>query len=326
MGWFRKRDEKTKHQYFEERLSAYLDGELSPRERDAVDGHLATCQDCQWNLVTLKQTVQWTRELPTVSVPRVFTVPVPAQPVPKRRWRWTVPALQAATALVAVLLFAVVAGDFLVTGPMEVFAPPPGAVSQEAPADMVAATAPLEEPRAVEQEKAVTTVVAEAEAVEKVAVAPSPQPEAELPAEGLHAEAEAAPPDVAREGGVGIQSSGTPVGETKEAGAAVESVSPAPSAPEPTMTEAAEYSVTPTPLPTEPPPTVTPTVAPTIVAEVQEPGAPEPWVGEQDSAPPETGRDRRTLWFGVAEIALGALLALLVVTTAFVMIRQRRAR
>jgi anti-sigma factor RsiW len=43
MSLFRKNDSKTEHQWVEERLSAYLDGELSSRERDAVEHHLARC-------------------------------------------------------------------------------------------------------------------------------------------------------------------------------------------------------------------------------------------------------------------------------------------
>ena len=35
----------TEHGYFEERLSAYLDGELTSREHEAVEHHLETCSD-----------------------------------------------------------------------------------------------------------------------------------------------------------------------------------------------------------------------------------------------------------------------------------------
>jgi hypothetical protein len=222
---------------------------------------------------------------------------------------------------VAVLLFAVVAGDFLVTSPTGVFT----GVSQEAPADVVASTAPMEEPRALEYEVE-STVVVEAEPAEKVALAPSPTPVAEqaLPAESLRADEEAAPTEAEGGGGVGVQSSGPPLGETEEAEAVAESVPPAPSASEPARTGVAEDQpvATPTPRPTEAPPTV----VPTAVAEVREPSAPEPWVGEEEAPQPEVHRDQRVLWFGVAELALGILFVLLVATTILVMIRQRRAR
>jgi anti-sigma factor RsiW len=116
MSWVRKRDEKTEHGYVEERLSAYLDGELTQQERSIVERHLAVCQDCRWNLDTLRQTVRWVQELPSVSVPRVFTIPVPAEPVRAPRRRWGVPLLQGATALVALMLVFVVAGDFVWNG------------------------------------------------------------------------------------------------------------------------------------------------------------------------------------------------------------------
>jgi hypothetical protein len=123
MSWLR-RGKQTEHRTIEEKLSAYLDGELLPMEREAVEQHLAVCPSCQWNLKTLRQTVQWTSELPMVRVPRTFTIPVPARPAPAvRRWRF-VPVLQGATALVALLLFFAVAGDAMLTDFRPVTTPP----------------------------------------------------------------------------------------------------------------------------------------------------------------------------------------------------------
>lgn len=123
MSLLKKNDGKTEHLWVEERLSAYLDDELSAKERTAVEHHLARCQDCQWNLRTLRQTVRLTQELPTVPVPRVFTIPAPAQEPVRARQRsrgrqrgWGLGLLQGATALVALLLVFAVAGDFMLTG------------------------------------------------------------------------------------------------------------------------------------------------------------------------------------------------------------------
>ncbi|MGC9333957.1 MAG: anti-sigma factor family protein, partial [Anaerolineae bacterium] len=117
MSWFGKRDKTTRHSYFEEKLSAYIDGELTPREQEGVKHHLATCPTCRWDLSTLEQTVQQVSELPTVQVPRAFTIPASAEPVRPTRRRWTLlPALQGATALVALLLVFAVAGDVMLTG------------------------------------------------------------------------------------------------------------------------------------------------------------------------------------------------------------------
>jgi hypothetical protein len=117
MSWFVKRDKTTRHSYFEERLSAYIDGELTPREQESVKQHLATCTTCRWNLSTLEQTVQRASELPTVQVPRAFTIPASVEPVRPTSRGWTLlPVLQGATALVALLLVFAVTGDVMLTG------------------------------------------------------------------------------------------------------------------------------------------------------------------------------------------------------------------
>jgi anti-sigma factor RsiW len=186
---FGKPDAKTEHTYFEERLSAYLDDELSPQEQAAVEEHLATCEACQWDLDTLRQTVQWTRELPTLTVPRVFTVPAPAEPerAARRRWR-LVPVMQGATALVALLLFFVVAGDYLLVG---------GFRQASAPeAMMVQATMPVEaevEAPAEEAVMVVETVEVEVAVVETVVV----EMEVAVEAEKVVAELTEAPAPVA---------------------------------------------------------------------------------------------------------------------------------
>lgn len=131
MSWLERRDRKTEHGYFKERLSAYLDGELLPRERAAVAQHLAGCSSCRWEVETLRQTVQWASEMPAVPLPRVFTIPAQAAPArARRRWRF-MPALQGATALVAALLFVAIAGEAMLTGSLPTLAPAPGS-SQEA--------------------------------------------------------------------------------------------------------------------------------------------------------------------------------------------------
>jgi hypothetical protein len=175
MSWFKQRDDTTEHSYFEERLSPYLDGELAPREQETVEQHLATCPACRWNLSTLRQTVQWAEELPTVQVPRVFTIP---EPVRASRRRWTLlPVLQGATALVALLLVFAVAGDAMLTG----FAPRSQselpAIQQPAP---VVETTMVEQTMAVEEEAAVM-VMGEKESEEQMpaAVAAPEEPPAE---------------------------------------------------------------------------------------------------------------------------------------------------
>jgi hypothetical protein len=186
MSRFGKRIGQTEHQYVAERLSAYLDGELPPSERSVVEHHVGACQSCQWDLATLRQSVQWTRELPTIPLPRAFTIPAPAQPRRAARRRWTfLPLLQGATALVALLLFFVVAGDVMFTGLLPSFAPRP-LDQQEQAVPAVAATQVVEEALKVE-----AAVESEAEVVieEAVAEAPrAPEPASAMPTEALLSE------------------------------------------------------------------------------------------------------------------------------------------
>jgi anti-sigma factor RsiW len=281
MSWVRKRNEKTEHGYVEERLSAYLDGELTQQEQGIVESHLAACQDCRWNLDTLRQTVQWVQELPSVPVPRVFTIPVPAQPARAPRRRWGVPLLQGATALVALMLVFVVAGDFVLTGSwlpaarevgLPLAAPggreaaPTVAAEPDAALQAVVETPEVEVTKQVELE--METVVEEA-AVEEVApaatVLESPAPEAAVPEspppEPAELPAPAAAPSIISERVLEAKATleapageGTAIAEAQTVVAKAEEVQTATPVPEPTV------------LPTEtgaPPPLPTPTAIPT---------------------------------------------------------------
>lgn len=185
MNWFRKQKKETEHRHFEEQLSAYLDGELLPREQEAVEQHLSTCPACRWHLKTLRQTVQWTSELPMVRVPRAFTIPVPARAAPAARRRGFLPVLQMATALVALFLFFVIAGDAMLTG-----FPLIGAHRAEPEMVQVEATAPVrvggaEAGDIVEEvaEKAVVETVVETVEVEKEVELMAPEAPAEAAVE-----------------------------------------------------------------------------------------------------------------------------------------------
>jgi len=172
MSWF-KSARTTEHGYFEERISAYLDGELTPQEYEAVEHHLETCPECQWELETLRQTTQWARELPKLTVPRVFTIPVAAEPerVARRRWNF-LPVLQGATALIAVLLVFAVGGDLLLNN-APVGRAPDAAYQQEVASIEMEATKivekaveePAAEPEMMVVETVVETVEVEGEAM-----------------------------------------------------------------------------------------------------------------------------------------------------------------
>jgi hypothetical protein len=104
---------KSEHQWVDESLSAYIDGELSPAEVERVEKHLEECSLCSESLTTLRQTVALVKELPLVPAPRSFAVR-PA--VVKARPSLAPPAwgyglLKGATALAALLLVLIVGSD-----------------------------------------------------------------------------------------------------------------------------------------------------------------------------------------------------------------------
>jgi anti-sigma factor RsiW len=52
-------------------LSEYLDGELAPAERRALEAHLLDCHDCRLDLATLSQTIDALHALPAEPTPRL---------------------------------------------------------------------------------------------------------------------------------------------------------------------------------------------------------------------------------------------------------------
>lgn len=87
-----------------ERLSDYLDDELPPAERSAVEAHLETCEECSAELAELRRVVYRARQLDDRLPQRdlwagiarqIGAAPVRAKPVP-RRWSFSLPQLAAA--------------------------------------------------------------------------------------------------------------------------------------------------------------------------------------------------------------------------------------
>jgi anti-sigma factor RsiW len=104
-----------------ETLSAYLDAELTAEERSAASAHLSACELCQTEFQSLRATTVLMRGLPEMRPARSFHL----GPEFAKNTRGAVgsswltrmlglmPALRAATAAVAMLLVVVVAGDVL---------------------------------------------------------------------------------------------------------------------------------------------------------------------------------------------------------------------
>jgi anti-sigma factor RsiW len=312
MSWFRQRDETTEHSYFEERLSAYIDGELAPREQESVEQHLTMCPACRWSVSTLRQTVQWTAELPTVQVPRVFTIPASAEPARAARRRWSMlPVLQGATALVALLLVFAVAGDFMFTG----FAP---RSQSELPA--VNMPAPVVETTVVEKQVAVTEVV-QGEIQEQPPAEPeeaAPMMLQVAPSQAITV-TEAASAD-AREMDETPMGGGVEGTDTASTGARAESPLPAGTPPPP----GAEMLVAPTasPQPSLELPSTRAAVAPPT-SEVLAYEAGEATEGETQVLEARGMRTPVINWLRIAEYTLGVALILLVGTTLAVMAWRR---
>jgi anti-sigma factor RsiW len=104
MGWF------GRNEHDEERLSAYLDGELDPRQAEIVERHLSTCSACTALLEELRGTKMMLSALPAQAPRRSFVLGVeharaPArQATPPRRLSWAL-APAAALSVFVVLVF-----------------------------------------------------------------------------------------------------------------------------------------------------------------------------------------------------------------------------
>lgn len=131
----------------DERLSAYLDGALSPRERERLEAELARDPQLRARLEALRRTVALVRALPPVRAPRNFILtpamvegfrPVPARPAVRR---FSPLALTFATALSGLVCVLLVVGNLLSAGWGMGAAAPVPAPAYRAETDLVTATA-----------------------------------------------------------------------------------------------------------------------------------------------------------------------------------------
>ena len=98
-----------RHRRLRTLLSAYIDGQVSPREATDVERHVATCDTCRLDLQSLRATVGLLRELPELEAPRSFALD--AAPMFVRAPRSYVGAMSVATAVAAVLLVGLLVAD-----------------------------------------------------------------------------------------------------------------------------------------------------------------------------------------------------------------------
>jgi anti-sigma factor RsiW len=329
---------KSEHQRVEEMLSAYLDGELSPKEQAAVEKHLAQCADCAQNLHTLRQAVALLGQLPPVAVPHSFAIrPVQAAQRPSFfQTRRAYVYLRAATALATILFVVVLAGDVFLTGlapyptPARGVRPLSEVIEREVQVEKaVVETVVVEKEVIVEKEVPVTVEVEKEVVVEKEAAVEAPTEAPIVESEAAYAATPAPTPAEKKDEltltqkplptpaavGTEIPPGAAPL-STPERGALAEvPVSPA--------EERIEGMATSTTLPAEgvitPEPAFTPTAMPTAVAEVPPPTplTQEPTI----RAAVRPGRLGLVL-LRVAEASLLSLILVLVIATLVVKRRQ----
>jgi anti-sigma factor RsiW len=178
----------------EEALSAYLDGELSQRERAEVEGALARDPTLRAELEEMRQVVGLMKAVPQVPLPRSFTLDPAVYGRTRQPWLQLYPALRTATVLATLVFVFLFAGNLVVNIA--------GMASEPAPETQRAAMRAAET-TVVESEKVEVTSEVEASPPETAAsvaaegmveeapaptaqeVAPSPQREAQLQGEGV---------------------------------------------------------------------------------------------------------------------------------------------
>ena len=320
----RRRDEEERR---DELLSAYLDGELSQRERELLEVRLSEDPALRADLRAVHRTMSLVRDLPEVAAPRNFILsesmverrrPVEAgpgaRPEPSRRARaWAAPLLTAATMLVSLLFIVVLAGDLLLPqiGGLA-SAPAPMASHEEAP-EMMMEAAPTDDagPREAEPEKSEPADLGSPPPVSAAESAGEESPEEpEMAVEEEEADMEATRAAQAPAGAGGTPPPEREAGPTEEGGTlAVPTVAP-------TVTAVTAHTPT---IPAEPP----------VISE-DERGLAEPRPGQSDATPELTQEERVTDGFylpssvwGVLEVTLG-IAALVLTFATFRAWRQRR--
>jgi len=86
-----------------DRLYAYLDGDLSPTEKEEADRHFASCESCRIALATRNRIAKTAESLPAFKIPEDFSAQImariPSAQVRRRRKTWGWPAAIAAGAV-----------------------------------------------------------------------------------------------------------------------------------------------------------------------------------------------------------------------------------
>ena len=94
-------------------LYAYLEGELTPVQKENIEGHLNSCPRCREALAERRLLSEAASSLPDLEIPADFTERVMAAIVPAKRRLpvWLVAAAAGLSSLMLLLLVAVISGE-----------------------------------------------------------------------------------------------------------------------------------------------------------------------------------------------------------------------
>ena len=199
------------HSYYRDKISAYVDNELSPQEREVVQQHLDECEECRKLLAELEKLDRlveqqsqlggeeyWEQSAQKIEQRLGFTAETKVTDITPSRWKGLVPKLAAVAASIAVLGFIALyerdisrqiyspAMKATETPQIELDMKPPPAVEKDfpevsAPEEIEAKVAPVsvEEP-AKKRDEAKLGVKKAAASIKPYAITPTDERKAEL--------------------------------------------------------------------------------------------------------------------------------------------------
>ena len=103
------------HRWTQEQISAYIDDDLTQPEKARLESHLAGCAQCAHDVQTLRQTVEWLRQMPVQPLPRSFMISESEVPTSRFALDWLFPYFRAGAVAAALLLVFVLSADLFQT-------------------------------------------------------------------------------------------------------------------------------------------------------------------------------------------------------------------
>ena len=97
----------------QERIEAYIDGELTPVERGHLEAHVATCAACAAELQDARSLVKSLRALPPITCPDTVSQALQDRIHQTRQDRWRTAAKKWCAPLAAAAVLALIAGRLL---------------------------------------------------------------------------------------------------------------------------------------------------------------------------------------------------------------------